>query len=343
MASRQRVVTGGVDTHSDTHYAVPLDQLGRRLGGQQFPACEAGYQDLLTWLRSFGRVVSVGVEGTGSYGAGLARFLTAQGVAVIEVDRPDRRNRRRKGKSDPVDAEAAARAVQSGTATGAPKTRTGPVEAIRVTRVVRDSAVKARTAAINQLHSLIVTAPESIRAAVRSLSPARKLAHCLDFAVDDTRLHDPAEATKAALRGLAYRITSFTAEIKQADKQLKALVIYGVGPDVAGQLLSTAGDNPTRLHSERGLAALCGVSPVPASSGKTTDRHRLNRGGDRAANRALYIIVLTRLAKDPRTRAYADRRTKQGRTTKEIIRCLKRYVVREIYEALIADHNALTP
>ncbi len=348
---RRRDVYGGVDTHRDTHHAAVVDRNGGVLGDAQFPADADGYQQVLDWLRGFGRVVKVGVEGTGSYGAGLGRHLHAAGVTVVEVNRPDRQARRRHGKSDPIDAIGAARAALSGEADAIPKTGIGPVEAVRVLRVARDSAVKERTAAINQLKALIVTAPDQLRGILRGLSPARLLRACTGFDVDEDRLRDPVEATKAALRAIATRISALKTEVAQADKRLKALVaavaprlsaVFGVGPDSAGRLLSTAGDNPDRLGSEAALAHLCGVAPIEASSGQIT-RHRLNRGGDRQANKALYTIVLVRLGYDEATQAYLQRRTQQGRTKKEIIRCLKRYAAREIYTALKADFAALTP
>jgi transposase len=349
MAAKKRLVTGGVDTHGKTHHAAVVDQVGRVLGDQQFPATAAGYRALLAWLRSFGRVVKVGVEGTGTYGAGLARYLNTEGIDLVEVDRPDRRTRRVQGKSDPIDAIAAARATLSGQASGTPKTRTGPVEAIRALRVARAGAVKARTAALNQLHGLITAAPEAVRADLNTLPTAALLTACAAFSVDEARLSDPVHATKAALAALAHRVQALTAEITEADKRLRPVVartaprlsaLPGVGPEVAGQLPATAGDNPDRLRSEAALAHLCGAAPIPASSGRT-DRHRLNRGGDRGANRALYTIALCRMRYDPTTQAYVERRTKQGLSKKEIMRCLKRYLVREVHTALLADFTAL--
>jgi len=349
MAGRRRHVIGGVDTHGKTHHAAVIDRTGRVLGDQEFRATTAGYQQLLVWLNSFGRVSEVGIEGTGSYGAGLTRHLAGAGITVVEVDRPDRAQRRRQGKSDPIDAIAAARAVLSGRATATPKLRTGPVEAVRVLQVTRRGAVKARTAALNQLRAIIVTAPEPLRGQLSGLTPAALLAACRDLPVEEDRLHDPAQAVATALRALAERIVALTTETTQLSGWLSALVattaprltaMLGVGPEVAAQLLATAGDNPDRLHSEAALARLTGAAPLPASSGRT-DRHRLSRSGDRQANKALYTIVLTRLRYDPRTRAYVQRRTQQGLTIKEIIRCLKRYIVREVYQALIADFKAL--
>jgi transposase len=349
MAAKKRQVTGGVDTHGKTHHVAAIDQTGRVLGDQQFPATSAGYRALLAWLRSFGRPIKVGVEGTGTYGAGLARYLSAEGLDLVEVDRPDRRTRRAHGKSDPIDAISAARAALSGQAAGIPKARTGPVEAIRALRVARRGAVKARTAALNQLCGLIASAPEPIHAALVGLPAGAMVAACAALTVDDTAMTDPVPATRAALHAIATRVQVLDVEISTADRRLRNAVaktaphlnaLYCVGPETAGQLLTTAGDNPDRLRSEAALAHLCGAAPIPASSGRTS-RHRLNRGGDRAANNALHMIALCRMRYDCHTRDYVQRRTKQGLSKKEIIRCLKRYIVREIHTALLADFTQL--
>lgn len=342
-------VTGGVDTHKDTHVAAAKDAVGRVLGTQAFPATSAGFAALWTWLCGFGPVSAVGVEGTSSYGAGLARFLATTGVRVVEVNRPDRAARRRRGKSDPQDAINAAAAVQSGEATAVPKAGGGVVDAIRLLRTVRASAVKSRTSALNQLEGLLVTAAGAVRPALAGLTGQARLAACAALPAGG-ELSDPAQAIATALRRLAQRIHDLGREIRQADTELQALTsiaapraraLVGVGPDTAGQLLTTAGDNPDRLCSEAAFARLCGAAPIPASSGRT-DRHRLHRGGDRQANAALYRIVVVRLRYCPRTRAYLARRTAQGLSKKDIIRCLKRYVAREIYTALRADLAQLT-
>lgn len=331
------VVIGGVDTHQDTHTAAALDGVGRVLGDRTFPATSAGHVELLAWLRAFGPVQAVGIEGTGSYGAGLARYLHNQGVTIVEVDRPDRRARRMSGKSDPLDAIAAARAVLAGTATGTPKRRDGAVEAIRALRVVRKGAIKAQTAALNALRHLVLTAPEELREHLSGLRDRQLVETCARLR-PGTDLADPVHATKQALRRLARRCQTLASEIAEADADLQSLLHQtapkllervGVGPETAGQLLVTAGDNPERLRSEASFAALCGASPMPASSGRT-DRHRLNRGGDRAANEALYWIVLVRMRYHQPTRDYVARRTAQGLSKKEIMRCLKRYVAREL-------------
>ncbi|MGC5022201.1 IS110 family transposase [Micromonospora sp. DT47] len=350
MAAKKRSVIGGVDTHRDTHHAAVIDSTGGLLGDAEFPATTAGYVDLLAWMRSFGRVSAVGVEGTGSYGAGLARYLTSKKVAVTEVDRPDRRARRRQGKSDPIDAIAAARATLAGTAMGTPKTRTGPVEAIRALRVARRGAVKARTAALNQMRGLVAAAPEPLRARLTKLSAAVLVRRCTSLTYDPTKLHEPEHATAAALAGLARRVAALTDEITILDRQVTPIVaqaaprtsaLFGVGPDVAAQLLTTAGDNPDRLHSEAALAHLCGAAPIPASSGRVR-RHRLHRGGDRGANHALHTIALCRMRYDQRTQTYVRRRITEGLSKQEIPRCLKRYIVRDVYTAMVADFTALT-
>jgi transposase len=301
------------------------------------------------------------VEGTGAYGAGLARALDAAGLVIVEVDRPDRKTRRDQGKSDPIDAYAAARAAASGRAAGTPKTRTGDVESIRTLRVARNGAIRARAKALTQLKALIVTAPEDLGSQLAGLDGAALISTCahLRAARDQParpspyakraprpgRLVNPTAATKRALASIATRIDHLDEELAALDDDLHSLItplaptlvgLMGVGLDVAGQLLATTGDNPERLHSEAAFAHLCGTAPIPASSGKTT-RHRLNRGGDRAANAALYRIVICRLRWDPTTRAYAERRTTQGRTKAEIIRCLKRYIAREVFTAITTD------
>ena len=340
MTTIARRITGGVDTHLDTHVAAALDERGALVGTQSFTTTAAGYRALLRWLEGFGTVELVGVEGTGSYGAGLTRHLLHQRVAVVEVDRPNRQRRRRKGKSDPQDAIAAARAAQGGEASGLAKTRDGNVESMRVLRVARFSARRSRTQAINQMRSLISTAPDELRAELRGLSIYRVLS--VTSAYRHTGRTDVTTLTKLSLRTLARRALSLEEEVKEIDRILKTLVaetapqlsaIDGVGTDVASAVLVAAGDNPERLKNEATFAKVCGVAPLEASSGKQ-ERHRLNRGGDRQANSALWHIVFTRMVSDPRTRHYIERRMKDGRSKKEATRCLKRYVVREVFAAL---------
>jgi transposase len=333
-------ITGGVDTHGLTHHAALVDPVGRHLTDREFPATIRGYRDLLDWMRSHGELTAVGVEGTGAYGAELARVLTAAGVTVIDVDRPDRKTRRLKGKSDPIDAYAAATAVLSGRAAGVPKSRDGVVEAVRVLRIARRSAVKARTQAMNQIRGLRVSAPAMLREQVAGLDRAELIRVLARLRPGDD-LSRLLAATRTALRRLARRHQALDAEITELDAEIGPLVkqaapalleLFGVGSETAGQLLASAGDNPERMRSEGAFAHLAGVAPIPASSGRT--RRRLNRGGDRAANNALHTIVLTRMRFDQRTRAYVERCTKEGLSKPEIMRCLKRFVAREVYRAL---------
>ncbi len=332
-----------MDTHKESHTAAVLDATGRLLGTASFATTLSGYATLLAWLTSFGGVIGVGVEGTGSYGAGLTRFLLGAGIAITEINRPNRQARRRYGKSDPADAVSAARALLAGDALGQPKTQDGPVEIIRLLRLERRSAIKARSQAVNQLHAVVAAAPERLREQLRTLSMADLTRLAGRWRV--TASEGVEGATRSVLHGLACRWIHLDAEIRALDRRLGVLVqgaapallaLTGVGTDVAGTLLVAAGDNPERLTDERAFAALCGVSPIDASSGRQ-QRHRLNRGGNREANRALWVIALVRLRCDARTRVYAARRLAEGRTKPEILRCLKRYIAREVFKLLPAS------
>jgi len=346
-----REVVVGVDTHSAMHCAAVLGSNGRLLGTAEFAATAAGYRGLVAWARRHGRPVAFGVEGTGAYGAGLARHLASEGVEVREVPRPDRRLRRSRGKSDPIDAEAAARAVLAGTATVMPKLADGPIEAIRAIRVARIGAIKARTAATNTLRALVITAPEALRSQLPSGGLPRALVKaCLRLRPDSSRLEDPVQATKLALRSVAARAQALHDEVVHLDRQLSELVtasapatssVFAMGTDTTSALLVAIGDNPDRLRSEAAFSRLCGVAPIPASSGKT-NRHRLHRGGNRSANRALHIAVVVRMRYCERTWAYVRRRTAEGLSKPEIIRCLKRFLAREIFRSLRSDYLALS-
>jgi transposase len=336
----------GVDTHLDFHVAVALDHLGRRLGELSVPTTPKGYQRLLRWAEGFGPLGCAGVEGTSSYGAGLTRHLRTRGIEVLEVERPKHRRRslrRNLQKSDPSDAEAAARTVLAGEASGVPKSADGCVEMIRTLRAARRSAMKARTQAANQLQALRVTAPEQLRRRLRGLSTKELVRVAARFRLAGDPSDVPA-ATKFALRSVARRYETLSTEIAELDAHLGRLVeqaapelvaLPGIGTDNAATLLIVAGDNPQRLASEASFANLCGVSPVEASSGKVV-RHRLNRGGNREANRALYMTCLARMRRDRRTKEYVARRTAEGKSKREIIRCLKRYLAREVYGVLIS-------
>lgn len=349
MTGNQGDVIGGVDTHKRTHHAAVITSDGELIGSREFPATSGGHRELVAWIASHGEVVAVGVEGTGSYGAPVARQLEACGIQAIEVNRPNREARRRLGKSDVLDAEQAARAVLARTATATPKSKNGVIEVIRMLRIARNTAVKSRTQAMNALHSIVVSAPDLLRDDLIGLSKrtlvrrCQELEHHQDLAEFASQGDVVVAGTATALRTLSDRWDALDQEIKDLDRQLRPLVtgaapdlcaLFGVGTEIAAQMMITAGDNHERLTSEAAFARLCGVAPQPASSGKTTGRHRLSRSGDRAANSALYLVVITRLRRHEPTRAYVERRTAEGLSKREIIRCLKRYVAREVYSAL---------
>jgi hypothetical protein len=339
-----------VDAHTDEHHVAVVDAQGRLLGAAAFPTSAEGYARLISWLRGQGTIDRVGVESTGAYAAGLVRALLANRIRVVEVNQPHPHARQRLGKSDPIDAELAARAALSGTATAVPKQTSGIVEAIRQLAVARAGALKARTAALQQLDDLVITAPEQLRRELRQGRTLKARASlCLHLRPDSGRIHEPTQAAKLALRSLARRIRDLDREIGELDRQLERLVtaaaprtvqLFGVGTQNASQLLVTAGQNINRLKSEAAFAKICGAAPIPASSGRTT-RHRLDYGGDRQANRALHMIAVCRLRHCDRTRAYAARRTADGLNRREILRCLKRYIARETYHTLHADLEAL--
>jgi transposase len=330
----------GVDTHKDVHVAVMLDRLGCRLAVRDFPATDAGNVQMAGWLAGLGTVADAGVEGTGSYGYRLAQLLAGRGIQVWEVNCPDRSRRRRRGKSDPVDAENAARAVLAGEATAIPKDRDGFVGELRFLLLTRRSAVKARTQASNQIKTFLLDADDDLRQQLGRLRKVTFGRACAGLA--------PSDPVRRAIASLGRRWLALNTEAREQEKQMIALLTahapellarHGVGAMTAAQLLVTCGANPQRLRSDAALAAVCGASPVDASSGKTT-RHRLNRGGDRAANNALWVIANVRLSSDPRTQEFLAKRTATGNSRKEIMRMLQRYIARELYPLII---RALQP
>jgi transposase len=327
----------GVDTHKDVHAAAVLDERGVLLDCALFDADRAGYQALIDWGTRFGTPMRFGIEGTGSYGRGLASAVRRSGHDVVEVARPNRADRYRRGKSDLIDAENAARAVLAGTADAVPKDSEGTIEMIRHIKVAKDAAVKARTVAMQTLKALLITAPDELREALQPLSDTVLLRRCA--ALRPGELTSVTAAAKHSLKAVAQRWISLNEEITNHERLLGALVErtapqltagIGIGPDNASELLLTFGDNAARVRSQAAFIKLCGVCPVPASSGKTI-RHRLNRGGHRQANAALHRIVIVRMKYHEPTRAYVARRITEGKTKPEIMRCLKRYVAREIW------------
>jgi transposase len=328
----------GVDTHKDVHVAVAVSGLGARLGNTSVPATAQGYQQLVDWAHAHGSVHAFGVEGTGSYGAGLSRALTTRGHRVVEVNRTNRQLRRQHGKSDTTDAESAARAVLAGQADAPPKSGDGNVEMIRHLKIVRDTAVKSRTQAMVTLKTLLVNAPQPLRERFIAITGRMTMIRAL-AALRPGTMTSPTASAKLVLRALARRWLTLNAEIIEHDTALETLVrdrapalmkSPGISTGTITAMLVVLGDNPERIRSEAAFAKLCGVCPIPASSGKTT-RHRLNRGGHRQANAALHRVAVVRMRSHPPTHAYVQRRTAEGKSMREIRRCLKRYIAREIF------------
>jgi len=355
MTNQTVHVIGGVDTHKRTHYAAVIDDNGRRQGHREFAANSAGYAALLAWMRSHGPIVAIGVESTGSFGATLTRFLLDAGEHVVEVNKPNRQARHLEGKSDRLDAEQITRSVLASTGVATPKAKSGPIEVIRTLRVARASAIRARTQAFNNLFGTMIGAPSSVRDELVELTKRTFVNRCLEQepeTEDLLELIDEPErlvvaSVKLTLRNLAQRWKTLDAEVKALSRQIEAVVshvapelveLFGVSSELAGQFLVTVGDNTGRIRNEAAFAKLCGVSPKPASSGQKSGRHRLDRGGDRSANSALYIVAIVRLRHHQPTRDYVERRTAEGLSKREIIRCLKRYIAREVFAALPRSH-----
>lgn len=349
---RRRRVVIGVDTHKHGHVAVALDDVGGRLEARSFPADRGGYDALLEWAAGFGaKQLTFAIEGTGSYGAGLTSAVRRRDLGVVEVLRTDRRDRRLRGTSDTLDAENAARAGLAGHANAVPKTNDGTVEMIRQIKIAKDTAVKARTATMISLKSILVTAAPELRETLQPLSKMAPINRCAGLrpgAVTSTLA-----ASKHTLRSLARRWQELDREIKAHQRVLNDLTTalapqlvdaFGVGADTAAELLIVAGDNIGRVRSEAAWARLCGVAPIPASSGMTT-RHRLNRGGHRQANATLYRSVIVRMQHHEPTKNDVARRTAEGKTKAEIIRCLKRLLARELWALMrpLRQHTRLLP
>jgi transposase len=347
MANEHLKVIAGIDTHADTHHVAVITETGAHVADKEFLAVGSGYQKIIEFITGHGPVLAAGVEGTGSYGAELARVLTKEGIQVLEVMRPNRQGRRLKGKSDPLDAYQAAESALAGRGTATPKARDGAVESLRVLRAERATAMRARVAVMNQVQGILITAPGPLRGRYRGLGSAALMA-----ALERTRpagcLSEPVNATAIVLKRLAVRYRHLHQELALIDAELDAIItvhapmlrdLHGVGTEVASQLLVTVGDNPERIGTEAKFAALVGVAPIPASSGKTI-RHRLSRGGDRQANKAIHHVVLVRMMSDTRTKTYVARRRAEGKSTKEIMRCLKRYIAREVYDQLLHPQPA---
>jgi transposase len=345
-----RIVVGGVDTHKDLHVAAVVDANDSVLESRCFATTRQGYKQMLVWMRSFGQVRCIGIESTGTYGAGLQRYLQNAGVEVLEVTTPDKHDRRKRGKDDDLDAQNAAHAAFAGKRTVTPKSRDGMIESLRVLKACRRTAIAGRRVALQMIHNTIVCAPDELRETLRTLTRMQLIRTLAAWRPDLSDYRNMASAYRITLKSLGRRYLELHDEIADLDTMIGAIVDElapalvarnSIGHESAAQLLLTAGHNTERLNSESSFAALCGVSPVPASSGKVT-RHRLNRGGDRAANSALHIIAICRLRTDPRTKAYVARRIAEGHSKLEAIRCLKRYIAREVF-AIIRQRTRQLP
>ena len=331
----------GVDTHKHIHVAAVMDTIGGILATLTIATDTAGFRQLLAWAQGFGKIISFGIEGTGSYGAGLTSFLRRQGHKVVEVSRPDRRLRRLNGKSDTLDAENAARAVLAGFATAIPKTMDGAVEMIRQLKVAHDTAVKQRAATMVTLKAMLVHAPEQLRADTARKTQRTLARTCAAFR--SRSLVSPEDSIRHTLRSLAKRWLLLDEEIKELGNMIEELILgraphlldeFGIGVDTAAEILIVAGDNPERIRSEAAFAKLAGISPIPAGSGMTSGKHRINHGGHRQLNAAIYRTVIVRMRFHQPTIDYVARRTAEGKSKRDIIRCLKRYVIREVYHLI---------
>ena len=336
----------GVDTHKHIHVAAVLDSIGGILATLTIATDSGGFRQLLEWAATFGQIIAFGIEGTGSYGAGLTSFVRRAGHRVVEVNRPDRRMRRLVGKSDTLDAENAARAVLAGFATAEPKTADGTVEMIRQLKVAHDTAVKDRSAAMITLKAMLIHAPEQLRHDMVKKTQIMLARHLAALRPRD--LETPDDSIRHTLRSLARRWQMLDAEITELESMIENLVMrtapqlvehFGIGVDTAAEILIVVGDNPERIKSEAALAKLAGISPIPASSGMTAGRQRINHGGHRQLNAAIYRTVIVRMRFHQPTIDYVTRRTAEGLSKRDIIRCLKRYVIREVYHLIVPSKN----
>lgn len=343
-------VVAGIDTHENTHTIALLDRVGAPVATATHHADSDGYRRTVDFIRSHGACAAVGVEGTNSYGAGLRKHLQSQGMLVFEVLRPKRQVRRMDGKSDPIDAVEAARAVLAGRGLSTPKDGDGHAEALRFLDAARTQLVRAMTALSNSAGDMLITAPEAFRSRWRHGRAADALKRIASTTATGSGIVETSLMAALKVMGRQYReLERHADELERRMREIldehapAVLAIYGAGTITAARLVATAGDNPGRIRSEAAFAKLCGACPIPASSGKT-NRHRLNRGGDRNANSALHRIALVRMSHPhPRTKAYIERKRGQGMSTKEILRCIKRAICREAYRAICHPERIQPP
>ena len=337
-------IIAGVDTHTGIHTLALLDMNGRVLSTNTFGADPDGYGHLIAMLGDPARCAGIGVEGTNSFGAALARRLQAAGFPVYEVLRPKRGVRRKDGKSDPIDAIAAARSVLAGDGTSLPKSSDGWVEALRHLNAERSQPVTAMTTPANSTGGLPAAAPEPIREKYRGLRTETRMNRLASCRPSGGLV---AHSVLTALKGAAKAWRALKEQADPLEERMRSILdtnarplldIYRAGTITAATIAIVAGDNPERIRDEAAFAKLCGACPIPASSGKT-NRHRLNRDGNRQGNMALHRIAIVRLGYHQPTRDYVAKKTREGKSKLEIIRCLKRHIAREAYKALIAIRN----
>lgn len=342
--ARSGHVVIGVDTHKYIHVAAVMDSIGGILTTLKIATDVAGYNQLLEWAAGFGKTIAFGIEGTGSYGAGLTSFLRRNDHKVIEVSRPDRRLRRLNGKSTRWMLRTLPEGVLAGFATATPKSADGAVEMIRQLKVAHDTAVKDRTGAMITLKAMLIHASEDLRRETAGKTQKMIARHCA--VLRPRGLNTPEDANRHVLRSIAKRWMTFNDEIIELEEMIKDLVAqraphllerFRIGVDTAAEILIVAGDNPERIRNEAAFAKLAGISPIPAGSGMTSGKHRINQGGHRQLNAAIYRTVIVRMRFHEPTIAYVARRTAEGKSKRDIIRCLKRYVIREVYHLVKTD------
>lgn len=339
----------GVDTHKEVHVAAAVDWRGTLIDEQSFATTRQGYRQLEAWARSLGEVLRVGVECSGSYGSGPTGHLMKSGFQVLEAAFPDRAVGRKRGEDDSIGAEMAAEAAFTGARTATPKAGDGMVEALRMLQKTRKAAVAARRSALQTIRAIMISAPEELRDRLRGMTRMQLIRHLVATRPDATDFRTPTGSARVSLKGPARRCIGLDDEMGELDDMIEAVLrdvapmlveLKCVGAQSAAQIMVAVGDNPGRLKSEASFAMLCGVAPVPVSSGMTY-RHRLNRGGDRDANSAIHIIAIGRLRTDERTQAHIAKKLSEGHTKLEAIRCLKRYIAREIYYVVKRQAEAI--
>jgi transposase len=348
MAENDTFVIVGVDTHKKTHVVAIISETGQRMASWRFDAGAQGYRQTLEQIYKYGRPLRAGIEATGSYGAGLCEFLREHGIMCLDVYAPNRQERRRKGKDDTADAYQAAFAALSYERCAIAKQRDGDVKAAQLLETTYSQAVKQRTASINALKAALVSLDGPLRERLEKLSTTELVRTCAAFRISKGDLGHEA-GVRTALRALASRIRSLDKEISSLHKDIErfalklvpaTMALFGIGCHGAIRLLCAAGQNIDRMKSEAAFSMLCGASPVPASTGDVY-HNRLNRGGDRKANCVLYFMAITRMRNCARTQDFIEKKMSEGKSKKDAIRALKRYLARTVFNTLTQDLQVL--